>query len=195
MILVHELSSRNALGPYLNRLGLVGNGVEVGTHRGEFAKLLLEGWAGRLYCVDPWDEQPEDYIQQAKFLPESSGDRVKDHGAALKTLYKYRDRCMFMKTTSEEAAKSFADDSLDFVYLDGNHEPPHVEQDIRLWWPKLKTGGVLSGHDVVCPGPPSEDNWSQYIFPAIYTFSQEVGRDLHLLVEYGCLPWSYVMVK
>ena len=46
-----------------------------------------------------------------------------------------------------DAVKDFADRSLDFVYIDANHEPQFVEEDIREWSKKVKVGGIVSGHD------------------------------------------------
>jgi hypothetical protein len=53
-----------------------------------------------------------------------------------------------MRMTSEEAAKLVPAHSLDFVYLDANHSYDMVKRDIALWWPKIKWGGVLAGHDI-----------------------------------------------
>jgi hypothetical protein len=53
----------------------------------------------------------------------------------------------FMKMTSIEASKLIKDESLDFVYIDGNHTYDFVMLDIILWTPKVRKGGVISGHD------------------------------------------------
>jgi hypothetical protein len=49
--------------------------------------------------------------------------------------------------TSDEAARAIPDGTLDFVYLDARHDYASVVEDIGLWYPKVKPGGVLSGHD------------------------------------------------
>jgi len=55
------IPSRDDFGEYLNRLGLTGEGVEIGTLRGEFAVKLLQKWKGRrLHCVDPWRSMQDD---------------------------------------------------------------------------------------------------------------------------------------
>lgn len=46
-----------------------------------------------------------------------------------------------------EAVKDFDDESVDFVYIDGNHEFKYVAEDICEWSKKVKKGGVISGHD------------------------------------------------
>jgi hypothetical protein len=48
---------------------------------------------------------------------------------------------------STEASALFPDESLDLVFIDGNHGYSHVKQDIRAWLPKVRPGGVLCGHD------------------------------------------------
>jgi predicted O-methyltransferase YrrM len=54
---------------------------------------------------------------------------------------------------SIEAAKTFLDGSLDFAYIDAAHEYDAVYADIRAWWPKIKQGGVMAGHDYSRRGP------------------------------------------
>jgi predicted O-methyltransferase YrrM len=41
-----------------------------------------------------------------------------------------------------------ADASLDFVYLDDDHTPDHVRQEIIVLGPKMRPGGLITGHDV-----------------------------------------------
>lgn len=55
---------------------------------------------------------------------------------------------------SIEAASLFADDSVDFVFVDDNHTPTHVEKEIVAWLPKIKRPRFIAGHDY--NGPLSE---------------------------------------
>jgi tRNA(Arg) A34 adenosine deaminase TadA len=41
----------------------------------------------------------------------------------------------------------FAEESLDFIYIDANHKYEFVLQDLKLWFPKLRKGGIFAGHD------------------------------------------------
>jgi hypothetical protein len=56
-------------------------------------------------------------------------------------------RCHLLRMLSLNAVGKFADGELDFVYLDGNHALAFVRADIVSWWPKVKIGGIFSGHD------------------------------------------------
>ena len=48
---------------------------------------------------------------------------------------------------SEDATSLFPDESLDLVFLDADHRYEYFKQDIQLWLPKVKNGGVICGHD------------------------------------------------
>ncbi len=51
-----------------------------------------------------------------------------------------------------QASKMFEDNSIDFLYIDTAHEFKHVEKEISLWYPKVKCGGNIAGHDIFYPG-------------------------------------------
>lgn len=48
---------------------------------------------------------------------------------------------------SVQAASEFADRSLSFVYIDGDHSYEGCRRDILAWAPKVMRGGVIAGHD------------------------------------------------
>lgn len=61
-----------------------------------------------------------------------------------------------VRTKSVEASKLFEDESIDFVFIDASHFYHEVRADLRCWYPKLKRGGIIAGHDYV-PGHPESD--------------------------------------
>lgn len=52
-----------------------------------------------------------------------------------------------IKASSVEAAKILPDDAFDFVFIDADHSMKAVLQDLDNYWPKLKSGGIMAGHD------------------------------------------------
>ena len=52
-----------------------------------------------------------------------------------------------IKSDSCDAASLFENESVDFVFIDGNHWYDYVKKDIEAWLPKIKKGGMISGHD------------------------------------------------
>ena len=50
---------------------------------------------------------------------------------------------------SEAAVHAFRDGQLDFIYVDARHDYLGALQDMLLWWPLLRCGGIMAGHDYV----------------------------------------------
>lgn len=72
-----------------------------------------------------------------------------------------------LRSDSVKAAANFEPRSVDLVFVDGGHSFEQVTADLRVWWPKLKHGGVLLGHDGV--------RWSDVERAAI-EFAHEAGH-------------------
>ena len=57
------------------------------------------------------------------------------------------EKIIILKDSSENASKQIEDNSLDFIFLDAYSNKEDVIKDLSFWYPKLKTGGIFSGHD------------------------------------------------
>ena len=190
-----DFLDRDNLPDFLNRRGLKGYGVEVGTHRGDYAKVILEKWEGRrLDCIDPW-ENSDAYKDQAVSLWGGARNREEDYDAAFKDLNGFGERVRLIRDYSPQAANKYQNNSLDFVYIDGDHKQVAVACDLWAWYPKLKTGGILAGHDIVCPGELPDKNWGKEIQPAVLEFCKMFNTTCYLIVESLCLPWSYYFIR
>lgn len=110
-------------------------GVEIGVDRGEYSKVLCEAGL-KVFGVDCY-ENYDVYKRPGKY--KSNQDIARDN---LKGL----DHTLIVKY-SKDAAKDFEDESMDFVYIDGNHTLPYVVEDIFVWDRKVKKGGIIAGHD------------------------------------------------
>ena len=112
-------------------------GVEVGTEKGIFARKILDANPNlKLFCVDPW-LKTEDYLEERR-----NGLHERNYKQALERTTGFD--CTLIKKPSMEAVKDFANNSLDFVYIDGDHSLPAVINDIHQWIKKVKVGGILT---------------------------------------------------
>lgn len=121
-------------------------GVEVGVASGEYSKILCDANPQMtLYGVDPFIPLRDyrDYTKRDTFRRLQSEAEEKLLGLRNYT---------FIRETSMEAVKDFKDKSLDFVYIDGNHNFQNVTNDIVEWSRKIRPGGIISGHDFFKPG-------------------------------------------
>jgi hypothetical protein len=127
----------------LNGRGLTGYGAEIGVHRGNFSKRILAKWPGFLHLVDAWAHL-EEYTDVTNG---SNEDHSANYLATLEAVAPFNGRYAIFKMLSNEAANCIRDGSLDWVYIDANHSYEACKEDLRLWWPKVKNGGLFSGHD------------------------------------------------
>ena len=135
-----------------------GKGVEVGTFRGQFSKDIIERWKGTLYMVDVWSPlDPTEYVDSSNHGNFGKGEI---YGAAMESISGNEDRAIMIRANSEKASEIFADGSLDFVYIDANHAYDYVVKDIELWYPKVKPGGYLCGHDYLDMDWSSDPNFA-----------------------------------
>ena len=121
-----------------------GKGAEIGTFKGEFAKEILQNWSGTLYMIDVWRPLGEEYLDSSNHAVHSTA-----YSETMNNISGYEDRGIMIRATSEVAADMFERESLDFVYIDANHAYDFVVEDIKLWYPKVKSGGYLCGHDYI----------------------------------------------
>ncbi|CAK9067916.1 Hypothetical protein SCF082_LOCUS34300 [Durusdinium trenchii] len=60
----------------------------------------------------------------------------------------YGPRARLWRMSSQEAAARFPPETFDVVFIDGDHSYSAVREDLRLWRPKIRPGGLLAGHDL-----------------------------------------------
>jgi len=121
------------------------SGVEVGVFAGATLFQLLKNRPHlEMFGVDPWVPGSGSNMRDAGNWTRARWDQLYSSVQANSRLYPRR--CSLLRMTSERASVALMG-WFDFVFIDGLHDYQSVLRDIELWWPHVRRGGFLSGHD------------------------------------------------
>jgi len=144
-------------------------GAEIGVDRARFSEYMFKYIPGlHLTCVDPW-------------IPHFRGESRYNSTVARLAPY----NATIIRKTSMDALADVPDQSLDFVYIDGNHEFDYVMPDIIFWAKKVKFGGVVAGHDYHrfrCAG----------VIPAVNVYTYQHGITKWFLTDEKTPTWFWI---
>lgn len=123
--------------------------AEVGVWHADVSSFLLEKFPSlRMILVDPYHLR----------IGGESGDQAQGFSSDAMDLgtsrtQSFRDRATHMVQGSVEAAAWVARESLDLVFIDGDHSYEGAGGDVAAWWPTLRPGGIMAGHDYTFTWP------------------------------------------
>lgn len=121
--------------------------VEVGVWKGKSVaymavEIINSGKKIKFECIDNWE-----YVDGLQYDIEKSffGDDI--YKEFMNNIRPVSHIVNPIKSISWEAASLYDDKSLDFIFIDAAHDYDSVKKDIIAWLPKIKSGGILAGHD------------------------------------------------
>ena len=124
--------------------------AEIGVFRGVLAKEVIERCClQRYYLIDPWrpfgGEGAQSYVEV--ITQDQWDDMCQQIYVELGVCPEVR----IIRLDSIRATRLFEPElrfrPLDMVFIDADHSYEHVKQDIEAWYPLIKKGGIISGHD------------------------------------------------
>lgn len=124
-------------------------GAEIGVFTGDLSRRLLQRSDLTLNMVDAWVGNGESYEGDSgdfhANLTQAQQDKCEEMTRSVTSFA--GDRAIVHKGFSHEVAGKFADSELDFVFIDADHGYEGCKRDLYAWWPKVRSGGLFSGHD------------------------------------------------
>jgi hypothetical protein len=199
-----NFTNRDQIGHFLKHHNLNGIGVELGSFKGEFANTILNNWNGTLLMIDVWRDLPDQEYDDM-----SNHKEHKDaYSQSMNNIKGFEDRAFMLRMKGKDACSFIYDKYLDFIYIDANHTYEAVKEDIKLWYPKIKSGGLIMGHDYLPDNfyENKEKNQPIYLFPdgqpekatyagmfgvnpAVNEFCEENGYTLNKTEEFLATWW------
>ena len=156
--------------------------AEVGVWRGDFAAAILDACPTiqRYYMIDPW--RPLE--RWAKPLNVSTAEFEESLACALRVTEAHAEKRVVLRGTTKEQVGEIPDESLDFIYIDGDHTLRGITIDLLLMWPKLKQAGILGGDDfTVTPWQHAEQFEPTLVSPFAVYFAEAVDAPLRALAH------------
>lgn len=128
-------------------------GIEIGVNDGDFSERILEiVRPKKLHLIDPWE-----FNDDPKYSDAPYGNQHVDGQNMMNEKYNNvkkkfqslinKNHVMIHRGFSEKLHTSFEDNYFDWIYIDGNHFYEFVKNDLNLYFPKIKTGGFITGDD------------------------------------------------
>jgi len=116
--------------------------AEVGVASGSFSKLILKHVKPlRLFLIDSWGTEPGANLEQVA--------NAKNGYDGVRSMFRDDPHVVIVKELSVPASHRYTDNSFSAVYIDADHTKAY--EDAVAWWPKVKQGGYLLGHDYIDP--------------------------------------------
>jgi Methyltransferase domain len=197
--IVHK---RNDIGKLIQSEGFK-SGIEVGVLAGLFARITLQDWPSceRYVLVDAW-RHLENYQDSANT---DSAHQEKRYEQSMTHLAPWIDKGVVevCRDFSSECAKKFKDESVDYVYLDARHDYLGASDDLEAYWPLVRRGGILAGHDFLLAkdsttGSDYSLNYDGTHHPgsvegAVTEFAEKVGRQIQITYKDG--HWKSWLIR
>jgi beta-1,4-mannosyl-glycoprotein beta-1,4-N-acetylglucosaminyltransferase len=124
--------------------------VEIGSYKGLSSsymavEIVNSGKSITFDCVDTWQGSEEH--QQGQSFEDLDVVNNQLYEVFIQNMKPVEGYYNAKRMSSVEAAETYLDNSLDFVFIDAAHDYDNVKQDIISWLPKVKKDGIISGHD------------------------------------------------
>lgn len=155
-------------------------GAEIGVQAGYFSQHLLTSKIEKLYLIDCWTFQ-DNYFDIANVNQIHQNNLYE----LVKNKFAKNDRVKIIKKFSIDASEDFNHEYFDFIYLDADHKHNAIKNDIKVWYKRLKKGGMLAGHDYL---DGIHNNCEFGVKKAVDEFVEKNDKKLYVTNEDA--PWS-----
>ena len=178
---------------YNEHLNMTGSILEIGVFKGDFAKFLRK-ICHRLYLCDPWDGvsvsgDADGNNVIAADLPEE----LEKLRAYFKQRWRRGNRVHFIRGRSPSALHFLPDQSMDVIYIDGDHSFTGCLRDLQEAKRLVRPGGWICGHDYEMNPEKTAARYDFGVKQAVQAFCAEHGLEVSALGMDGCVSYGIQM--
>ncbi|CAB9530115.1 expressed unknown protein [Seminavis robusta] len=184
------IKGRNEIALFLQEMNFT-HGIEIGVQRGNFAAHNLGTWTAcqNYKLVDLWAQQNLETYKDVANVNNQQHENF--YQETQNRLSPWKHKTEYYRMMSVDAAKYTAKQEMqvDFVYVDARHDYCGCKEDIENYWPLIKPGGILAGHDFMHNDEVRPQDWSicsdgsihpEAVKGAVMEFANKHGLPLHL---------------
>ena len=170
---------------FLNALPKGARCAEVGVSGGSNALDIVQICRPRrLYLIDCWEQFSDKPCVQRQDRNNEKLDAIYENVKSKFSVYR---NVNIVRKYSLDGMSIFADKSMDWIYLDASHQYEDILQDMRMAQHKIKSGGVLCGHDYVKEGK------NKGVYKAVNEFLKDNNFELHATSACKDKDWSIIL--
>jgi hypothetical protein len=169
---------------------------EIGVRYGETTDFILKKCPNitEYHAIDPFFSYEEYGTDGANTIMENGDVLCQDY------IKKYPSVILHRKL-SDLAVSEIEDNTLDLIFIDGNHTYKYVYNDLKNYYPKIKKGGFITGHDFFMRSASNDPfNFGNYgeekmVYEAVLDFTTEHNLQFHGFGYHNGYPMCFIIIK
>jgi hypothetical protein len=168
---------------------------ELGVSRGKFLSILALSDPDHLVGIDVWDKYDKEAYSHNphyyhKLFPNHKNKAWREKIQKWSKGLSFKVDIIVDFTVS--AAKMFEDEYFDFVYVDANHTYDGVTADLEAWYPKVRKGGMIAGHDYFNK---ITDSYEMRVKEAVEDFANKIDKFDDISTTHEPYVKSFFIIK
>jgi len=168
----------------LKRVPEGGTVCEIGVFAASLSRVLLRAGL-TVYMIDSWGtDHTQSYKDTNDFHSKLNQEQQDRHFRTTQVATQtHGERAKIVRKTSAEAVKDIPDEFFDLIFIDADHSYEGCKADIQNYFPKVKKGGYIGGHDY----ENNEQNFKFGVTQAVDELINDPELDLNY-TWFKCLP-------
>jgi hypothetical protein len=133
--------------------------IEIGVYKANFANQTLSQWPRfqHYWGIDLWQQQ-KNYKDSTNFNDSTQFELFNFTHTFLTNKFG-KNRITLLRNYSTHALTQFKKESIDFIYVDARHDYCGCYEDINNYYPIVRCGGLMAGHDFQFDSRPTNQDW------------------------------------